>query len=112
MKKIILNIYFTYFNILLFAIVALIFTIDFFEAMYNPTDYNFNQYSVDENRRSLKDYLKSAAMQNIPFYLILILGYFGLKNERIRIIFNILMICIYMAFVYAYFQWGRTGYDH
>ena len=94
MKKIIINIYFTYFNLLLLSIVAIIFTIDFFEALYKPTDYNFNQYSVDVNRRSLKAYLISAGLQNLSFYLIIVLGYFGLKNARLRIIFNILMICI------------------
>ncbi|MBK7302196.1 MAG: hypothetical protein IPI90_02885 [Saprospiraceae bacterium] len=112
MKKIILNNYFTYFNIALLVVIATFFTIDFFKAICNPTEYNFNEFSVDENRRSLKDYLFGSARLNIINYLLIILGYYTLKNTRIRIIFNILMICIYVVFAYAYFNWARDGYDH
>ncbi len=104
MKKLFLNIYFTYFNIALVIFIAIIFIIDFFKAINYPLEYHFNEFSVDQNRRSLKDYLISSAKLNLINYIILMLGYFSLKNYRIRIIFNILMICIYASFVFAYFQ--------
>jgi len=114
MKKLLSNIYFGIFSLVIISLLAIILTIDVFDAIFYTSSYNFNVANPSFSRRTLLNYLITTIPENLVLYFLIYKGIVGIKYsfKKNIMVLNIAFIIIILMLSIGLFLWSKTGFDH
>ncbi len=93
---------------------AIILTIDIFDAIFFTSSYNFNGVNPSFSRRSLLNYLITSIPHNLVLYFLIYKGIVGIKYslKKYIMVLNIAFFIIIFMLSLGLFLWSKTGFDH